>query len=103
MDDMSKDDAMKKLDGMLKAAGTPKRASYTKAEVCRILHISERTFWRYVGARGRQQAWMLDSFMTRGHYRVAHDDLAAWLYRNQTLSREPDDISDQPDMAPIRA
>jgi hypothetical protein len=80
------------LDGMLAASGLPRRASYNKIEVCLLLHISERTFWRYVCAEGRRAPWMLESFKIRGHYRISYDALAAWLARNQTCARtRPDD------------
>ena len=86
--------ANEKLDGMLKAAGLPKRPSYNRSEVCKILHISERTFWRYVTNHDldpvTSQAispWTLDSYMTRGHYRVRYDELASWLARNRTYER----------------
>ena len=83
-----------KLDGMLAAAGLPKRPSYNRSEVCRILHISERTFWRYVVnydldplSGQSRHPWSLDSYMTRGHYRVRYDELVAWMSRNRTYER----------------
>ena len=82
--------ARQKLDGMVKAAGITRRPSYNRSEVCAILHISERTFWRYVThheideARHAVNSWTLDSYMTRSHYRVRHDERVSWLARNRT-------------------
>lgn len=86
--------ARARLDGMLSAAGLPRRASYNRAEVCRVLHISERTFWRYSAHHEVEPAtglglrpWTLDSYMTRGHYRIRYDELADWLRRNRSYER----------------
>ena len=85
--------ARQKLDGMLKVAGLPLRPSYYRPEACAILHISERIFWRYVPLHEITEAghavkpWPLDSYMTRGHYRVRHDELVSWLARNRTYER----------------
>lgn len=87
-------DVTEKLDGMLDAAGLPKRPSYNRGEVCRILGISERTFWRYVVCHtvmpggAPASPWTLDSYMTRGHYRVRYDELVSWLARNRTWERK---------------
>ena len=45
---MSKELAEEKLLGMLKAANLPVRPSYRRAEVCAILGVDKRTFWRMV-------------------------------------------------------
>lgn len=92
---MDKSLAEKKLDGMLAAAELHKRPSYRRAEVCLILGINARTFWRYVAAfeldpnTGRPtHPWALDSYQLRGHHRVRHDELVDYLARNRTYERQ---------------
>jgi hypothetical protein len=86
--------AEQKITGMLAAAQLPVKASYTRAEVCQILGISVRTFWRMVtgyevdpGTAAPVHPATLDSYMTRGHHRVRYDELVAYLARNRTWER----------------
>ena len=82
-----------KLNGMLKAAGLPKRASYRPGEVCEILGISERTFWRMTeafepGPDGCPvNVNSLDSYLLHSHRRVRYDALVDFLARNNTYHR----------------
>ncbi len=92
---MDHETAVQKLDGMLKVAKLPKRPSYTRREVCQILEISERTWWRYVVEHDLDpltqrpvRPWTIDSYMLRGHYRVRYDELVSWLARNRTWERK---------------
>lgn len=86
--------ARQKLDGMLAVAGLPKKPSYNRSEVCRILGISTRTFWRMIAQHEVIEAsdagrhpWTLDSYMTRGHHRVRYDELTDYLARNRGYER----------------
>lgn len=86
--------AEQKLKGMLKAAEIPVRPSYTRAQVCEILGISKRTFWRMVADYEVDQPSgepmhpaTLDSYMTRGHHRVRYAELVSYLRRNRTWER----------------
>jgi hypothetical protein len=91
------------LNQMLAAENLPKKASYTREEVCRILRVSPRTFWTMVsayepngpggcGADPSSHPATLDSFMLRGHRRVPYHELLAFLRRNRTYERlhDPD-------------
>lgn len=86
--------AEEKLKGMLKAADIPVKPSYTRADVCKILGISKRTFWRFVSdyevddvsGEPRHPA-TLDSYMTKGHHRVRYHELANYLRRNRAWER----------------
>jgi hypothetical protein len=87
--------AEEKLNGMLAAAGLPVKASYVREQVCAILGISARTFYRYVSlheldpdSSAPMYPWTLDSYMTRGHHRVRYDELVAYLARNRTYERK---------------
>lgn len=82
-----------KLKGMLEHAKLPVRASYCRGEVCEILGIDKRTFWRMVAhheptADGQRKPGTLDSYMTRGHHRVRYDELVSYLHRNRTWQRQ---------------
>ena len=103
---MSDTDAIKtpeeKLDGMLAAVGMKKKASYNRAEVCRVLGISERTFWRYVTTHevdaktgAGVSPWTIDSYKIHRHHRVRHEELASYLARNRTYERINAPDSDQ--------
>ncbi len=90
---MNRDLAEEKLRGMLKAAGLPVRPSYRRGEVCDILGINKRTFWRMVAhheptADGQRHPATLDSYMTRGHHRVRFEELVDYLTRNRTYNRQ---------------
>jgi hypothetical protein len=81
-----------KLKGMLTAADLPVKPSYCRAEVCRILDINKRTFWRMVAhyepeETGNHRPGTLDSYMTRGHHRVRYDELVDYLRRNRAWER----------------
>lgn len=81
------------LDGMLQAAGIPKRASYRPHEVMALLAISARQF--AIMCEGYEPGpnnaplhpATLNSFMLRRERRVSHDELAAYLIRNNTHTR----------------
>ena len=82
-----------KLQGMLKQAGLPVRPSYCRAEVCLILGINKRTFWRMTAKyepeeTGHNLPSMLDSYMLRGHRRVRYDELVDYLRRNRSYERQ---------------
>ena len=86
--------AEQKLVGMLEAAGLPKKASYHPGEVCAILGISDRTFWRLVSAyepdEGRDRPtipYSLDSYTLARSRRVRYDELVEFLARNNTYER----------------
>ncbi len=83
-----------KLQGMLKAAGLPKKPSYSPGEVQAILGICERTFWYMVSSfepdpeTGQPiKPATLDSYMLRRSRRVRYDELTAYLSRNNTYER----------------
>lgn len=87
--------AEEKLKGMLAAAELPVKPSYHRAQVCGILGISTRTFYRYVAAHeidpetGKPvHPWTLDSYMTKGHHRVRYGELVSYLERNRTFERK---------------
>lgn len=91
--------AEQRLQGMLQAAGLPVKASYHRAQVCAILGISRRTFFRYVTLHeidpetGRpRHPWTLDSYKIRAHHRVRYQELVEYVARNRTFERqaEPD-------------
>ncbi len=87
--------AEKKLDGMLRAAGLVKKASYTSGEVQTILQISARTFWYMTSGfeldaetgQPRNPA-SLDSYLLRRTKRVRYDELVEYLTRNNTYERK---------------
>ena len=86
--------AEEKLKGMLMAAGLPIKASYCTAEVCTILGIVDRTFWRLLAQyelddRGRlKRPDCLDSFTLANNRRVIYHELVAFLERNNTYTRQ---------------
>lgn len=88
-------EAEKLFDGMLKAAGLPRRGSYRPEEVCRILGISYRTFWRMTEAYEKDpesneplKPNALDSFRLRKQRRVRFDELVDYIRRNNIYERE---------------
>lgn len=90
------------LNRMLAAAGLPVKASYTRAEVCAVLGISERSFWSYVcryepgeEGSGPVHPATLDSFMLRGQRRVPYHEISDFLRRNRTYDRLHDSAADQ--------
>jgi hypothetical protein len=91
---MVKELAEKKLEGMLRAAGLPKKASYAPGEVQAILGCSESTYWRLLARAERDPASSqlkhpdcLDSFMLQRTRRVRFDELVDYLTRNNTYER----------------
>lgn len=91
---MTLDHAEETLRQMLKAAGLPVKASYCTGEVCRILGIVDRTFWRLVAhyeldERGNlRRPDCLDSFMLASNRRVTFHELASFLARNNSYQRQ---------------
>ncbi|WP_028314683.1 helix-turn-helix domain-containing protein [Desulfatibacillum aliphaticivorans] len=82
------------LKGMLDVAKIPAKPSYTPGDVCRILGISDRTFRRRANTYepGPSETTpmdpeCIDTYSTGGHKRVRHDELVAYLIRNQTYAR----------------
>jgi hypothetical protein len=86
--------AEEKLKGMLQAAGLPVKASYRTGEVCDILGIVPRTFWRLVAKCERNERGelvrpdCLDSFMLSDNKRVTYHELVDFLRRNNTYHRQ---------------
>ena len=79
---------------MIAIAGLPVRPSYRPGEVCSILGISPRTFWRLTeryeidadtGLPVRPDS--IDSYLLRSHMRVLYQELLAYLNRNNTYER----------------
>lgn len=87
------DAAEQRLLQMLASAELPRKASYNRDEVCRILQISHRSFRRYTTEferdpqTGDAPAWALDSYTLRKDRRVTFDELADYLRRNNTYQR----------------
>lgn len=83
-----------KLKGMLQAARLPVKASYCTSEVCRILGIVERTFWRLIAQYERDEQGRLarpdclDSFMLASNRRVPYGELVEFLTRNNSYQRQ---------------
>lgn len=83
-----------KLNGMLAAAGLPKKASYAPGEVQRILGCSESTYWRLLGRCERDENGTLrhpdclDSYMLQRTRRVRYDELVDYLTRNNSYERK---------------
>jgi len=71
------------LREVLTAAGIPVKGSYRRDEVCRILGISERTFWRLCNRTGPGDTPPLRSIKPRGHRRVTYPALAEFLARSE--------------------
>lgn len=83
-----------KLKRMLMAAGLPIKGSYCTSEVCQILGIVERTFFRLVSQyeldeRGNlRRPDCLDSFMLASNRRVTFHELVTFLERNNSYQRQ---------------
>lgn len=81
--------AEEKLRDILSAVGLPVKASYRPGEVCRILSITEPTFYNLInryepGSDGHPiHPVSLDSYRV-SHYRVTFAELARFLERNNT-------------------
>lgn len=86
--------AKERLNSMLRVAGLPVRASYCTSEVCKILGISDRTFWRLLHNYERNERGQLrrpdclDSFTLGTNRRVPYNELVAFLVRNNTYQRQ---------------
>ncbi len=97
-------DYMAKLDGMIAAAGLPRRGSYRPGEVCLLFGIDGRLFRRLCDEyeedeRGRQiNRRGLDSFYVGGHRRVRYDALVTFFALNHTY----DVVNDVNDIDEIR-
>lgn len=83
-----------KFHEMLSQSGLPVRASYRPGEVCSLLGISPRTFWRLTEryeinpeTGSPRDPNSLDSYLLRSHRRVRHDELLSYLNRNNTYER----------------
>jgi hypothetical protein len=91
---MNQELAEKSLKEMLLRAGLSVKPSYTPPEVCLILDISPRTFWRLTAQYERDEGGRLkrpdclDSYMLSSHRRVRFDELVAFLVRNNTYQRQ---------------
>ncbi|WP_321495615.1 helix-turn-helix domain-containing protein [uncultured Desulfobacter sp.] len=79
---------------MLTLAGLPVRPSYRPGEVCSILGISPRTFWRLteryeIDSDTGQPAHpdSIDSYLLRSQRRVRYQEIIAYLRRNNTYER----------------
>lgn len=79
---------------MLSQSGLPVRASYRPGEVCTILGISPRTFWRLAeryetepGTGVPRDPNSLDSFLLRRHRRVRYSEILDYLNRNNAWQR----------------
>ncbi len=79
---------------MISLAGLPVRPSYRPGEVCSILGISPRTFWRLTERYETDPDTgvpvdpnSLDSFLLRTHRRVRYQEILAFLRRNNTYER----------------
>ena len=85
--------ADEKLKGMLKAAQLPIKPSYNPGEVCKILGVVDRTFWRLIAQYERDEKGnlrrpdCLDSITLSSHRRVLYDELVAFLFRNNSYER----------------
>lgn len=87
------DPAETALREMLQIAGLPVRPSYRRSEVCAVLGVDGRTFWRMVayhepGPDGQRKPGTLESYKTRGHHRVRFAELVDYLRRNCTYERQ---------------
>ena len=89
-----KNHAEEKLKGMLAAAQLPVKGSYCTSEVCTILGIVERTFWRLLAQYERDDKGnlrrpdCLESFMLALNRRVTYPELVSFLERNNTYQRQ---------------
>lgn len=89
---IDQDQAEAKLRYILESVNLPVKASYRPGEVCRILSITEPTFYAMInryepGDDGEpRNPVSLDSFRV-SHYRVTFAELARFLERNNTWRR----------------
>ena len=96
--------AEEKLKGMLAAAQLPRKASYNPGEVCTILGVVDRTFWRLLSQYERDERGTLrrpdclDSIPLSRHRRVLYDELVAFMLRNNSYERAHAVHPDQMDL-----
>ncbi len=89
-----RDECIEQTKKMIQALGLPIMGSYRPGEVCKILGISARTFFRMTNEyepdpiTGKPlKPETLDSFMTVGQKRVPISELADYLVRNNTYEK----------------
>jgi len=88
------------LRHMLQAAGLGVRAAYTPEEVCRLLHVSERTFKRLIAAwtpvymPNRDPAGLESKRLADNQRRVTYPALCVWLASNAEYQRAAADDDD---------
>jgi len=83
-----------KFKEMLTQSSLPIRASYRPGEVCSLLGISPRTFWRLTehyeidpATSEPRNPNSLDSYLLQSHRRVRYNEILAYLNRNNTYER----------------
>lgn len=83
-----------KFQEMLSQAGLPVRPSYRPGEVCSVLGIAPRTFWRLTeryeidpDSGQPRDPNSLDSYLLRSHRRVRYNEILSYLNRNNTYER----------------
>lgn len=75
-----------RLSRLLQCIGLPIRKSYNISEVCSVLGISRRTFYRLTAEADRAGAGHgLESVIRCNERRVTFTELAAFMARNQTF------------------
>lgn len=85
---------IEKTKEMITSVGLPIRGSYRPGEVCKILGISLRSFWRMTEKYERDPRTAqpihpatLDSFRTLGQRRVRINELADFISRNDVYEQ----------------
>ncbi len=89
---LDREDAERRLRGMLATAEIPVRPSYSSEEVCTLLQISERTFKRLIRGYYPPHSphwvpWGMASLRTALGIRVPFVDLVTWLDDNTEWKR----------------
>lgn len=85
--------AEKTIKASLAALGIPVRGSYSSGEVCGILGIVDRTFWRLCARYERDENGRLkrpdclQTFMLSNNRRVSYIELVEFIMRNNELDR----------------
>ncbi|MCP3923013.1 MAG: helix-turn-helix domain-containing protein [Desulfobacterales bacterium] len=89
------------LNTMLEASGIHAKSSYAPGEVCKILSISERSFYRYIEDyepdrdNNPTNPASLYSYTLRTNRRVPHKELLNFISRNTSYHRknaDPDQL-----------
>lgn len=79
-------DEEKQLYNLLKSIKFPIRKSYSRAEVCSILGISNRKFFYLIATAGQgKNGRALDSYIKQHERRVSFSELAVYMERNNTF------------------